>query len=52
VKSAQALDMPIHKGKMDAEFTTAMWSDAGAGVAGQQIIIKHFIEFWLHIYCS
>jgi hypothetical protein len=25
VKSAQALDMPIHQGKMDAEYTTAMW---------------------------
>jgi hypothetical protein len=23
VKSAQALDMPIHQGKMDAEYTTA-----------------------------
>jgi hypothetical protein len=46
VKSAQALDMPIHQGKMDAEYTTAMWSDAGVGVAAQQIIMKYFIDFF------
>jgi hypothetical protein len=46
VKSAQALDMPIHQGKMDAEYTTAMWSDAGVGVAGQRIIMKYFIDFF------
>ena len=44
VKSAQALDMPIHQGKMDAEYTTAMWSDAGVGVAAQRIIMKYFIS--------
>ena len=44
VKSAQALDMPIHQGKMDAEYTTAMWSDAGVGVAAQRIIMKYFID--------
>jgi hypothetical protein len=33
VKSAQALYMPFHQGKMHAEYTTAMWSDAGLGVA-------------------
>jgi hypothetical protein len=43
VKSAEALDMPIHQGKMDAVYTTAMWSDAGVGVAAQQIIMKYFI---------
>jgi hypothetical protein len=36
VKSAQALDMPIHQGKMDAVYTTAMWSDAGVGVLAQR----------------
>jgi myosin heavy subunit len=46
VKSAQALDMPIHQGKMDAEYTTAMWSDAGVGVAGQRIIMKYFLDFF------
>jgi hypothetical protein len=46
VKSAQALDMPIHQGKMDAEYTTSMWSDAGVGVAGQHIIMKYFINFF------
>jgi hypothetical protein len=45
VKSAQALDMPIHQGKMDAGYTTAMWSDAGVGVAAQQITMKYFIDF-------
>ena len=44
VKSAQALDMPIHQGKMDAEYTTAMWSDAGVGVAAQGIIMKYFLS--------
>jgi hypothetical protein len=43
VKSAQALDMPMHQGKMDAEHATAMWSDAGVGVAAQRVIMKHFI---------
>ena len=33
VKLAQTLDMPIHQGKFDAEYTTAMWGDAGVGVA-------------------
>jgi hypothetical protein len=46
VKSAQALDMPIHQGKMDAEYTTAMWSDAGVGVAAQRIVMKYFIDFF------
>ncbi len=36
--------MPIHQGKMDAEYTTAMWSDAGVGVAAQRIIMKYFIS--------
>jgi hypothetical protein len=45
VKSAQALDMPIHQGKMDAEYTTAMWSDAG-GVGAQRIIMKYFTGFF------
>jgi hypothetical protein len=42
----QAPDMPIHQGKMDAEYTTAMWSDAGVGVAAQQIVMKYFIDFF------
>jgi hypothetical protein len=46
VKLAQALDMPIHQGKMDAEYTTAMWSDAGVGVAAQQIMMKYFMDFF------
>jgi hypothetical protein len=46
VKSAQALDMPIHQGKMDAEYTTAMWSDAGVGVGAQRIIMKYFTGFF------
>jgi hypothetical protein len=46
VKSAQALDMPIHKGKMDAEHACAMWSDAGVGMAAQRIMMKHFISFF------
>ena len=46
VKPTQALDMPIHQGKMDAEYTTAMWSDAGVGVAAQRIMMKHFIDFF------
>jgi hypothetical protein len=37
VKSAQASDMPAHQGKMDAERATAMWSNAGVGVAAQLI---------------
>jgi hypothetical protein len=44
VKSAQALDMPTHQGKMDAECTAAMWSDAGVGVAAQRVIMKCFIS--------
>jgi hypothetical protein len=43
VKSAQALDVPMHQGKMDAEHATAMWSDAGVGVAAQRVIMKCFI---------
>jgi hypothetical protein len=35
----QALDMPIHQGKMHAEYTTDMWSDAGVGVEAQRIIM-------------
>jgi hypothetical protein len=46
VKSAQALDMPIHQGKMDAEYTTAMWGDAGVGVEAQHIIMKYFIDYF------
>jgi hypothetical protein len=46
VKSAQALHMPIHQGKMDAEYTAAMWSDAGVGVAAQRIIMKYFLDFF------
>ena len=46
VKSAQALDMPIHQGKMDAEYTIAMWSDAGVGVAAQRIIMKYFLSYF------
>jgi hypothetical protein len=45
VKLAQALDMPIHQGKMDAEYTAAMWGDAGVGVAAQRIMMKYFIDF-------
>jgi hypothetical protein len=48
VKSAQALDMPVHQGKMDAEHATAMWSDAGVGVAAQRIIMKCFIVHFGH----
>jgi hypothetical protein len=44
VKSAQALDMPIHQWKMDTESTTAMWSDAGVGVAAKQIMMKYSID--------
>ena len=33
VNLAQALDMPIDLGKMDAEYSTANRSDAGVGVA-------------------
>jgi hypothetical protein len=43
VKSAQALDTPIHKGEMDAWCACAMWSDAGVGVAAQQITMKWFL---------
>jgi hypothetical protein len=46
LKPAQALDMPIHQGKMDAEYTAAMWSDAGVGVAAQQIMMKYFTDFF------
>jgi hypothetical protein len=31
---------------MDAEYTTAMWSDAGVGVAAQRIMMKYFIDFF------
>jgi hypothetical protein len=44
-KLAQAPAMPIHQGKMDADYTTAMWSDAGVGVAAQRIIMKYFIDY-------
>jgi hypothetical protein len=46
VKSAQALDMPIHQRKMDAVYTTAMWSDAGAGVAAQRVVNKYSLNFF------
>jgi hypothetical protein len=46
IKSAQALDMPIHQGKMDTEYTAAMWGDAGVGVAAQRIMMKYFIDFF------
>jgi hypothetical protein len=46
VKSAQALDMPSHQGKMDTEYTTALWSDARVGVAAQQIVMKYFFDFF------
>jgi hypothetical protein len=47
VQSAQALDMPIHQaGKMGAECTTAMWSDAGVGAGAQRTIMKHFMGFF------
>jgi hypothetical protein len=36
VKSAQASHMPVHQGKMNAEHTATMWSDAGVGVATQR----------------
>jgi hypothetical protein len=51
VKSAQALDMPIHQGKMDAVYTTAMWSDAGVGVAANYHEIFQLF-FWLQVHCS
>jgi hypothetical protein len=35
-----------HQGKMDAEYTTAMWSDAGVGVGAQRIIMKYFTGFF------
>jgi hypothetical protein len=38
--------MPIHQGKMDTEYTTAMWSDAGVGVTAQRIIMKYFIDYF------
>jgi hypothetical protein len=39
--------MPIHQGEMDdAEYTTAIWSDAGVDMAAQQIIMKYFIGFF------
>jgi hypothetical protein len=46
VKSAQALDMPVHRGKMDAAHTAAMWSDAGVGVLAQRIVMKYFMSFF------
>jgi hypothetical protein len=48
VNSAQASDMRLHKGKMNAEHACAMWSDAGVDVAAQQIMMKHFISFFAH----
>jgi hypothetical protein len=52
VQSAKALDMPIHQGKMDAAHTTAMWSDAGVGVAAQRImmILPRFV--WVEVHYS
>jgi hypothetical protein len=50
VKSAQALDMPIHQGKMDAEYTAAMWSDPGVGVGAQRIIMKYFTGFFGYMF--
>jgi hypothetical protein len=49
VKSSQALDMPIHPGKMDAEYITAIWSNANVGVAAQQTMMKYFTDFVLGI---
>jgi hypothetical protein len=46
VKSAQALDMPVHRGKIDAACTAAVWSDAGVGVAAQRIVMKCFTSFF------
>jgi hypothetical protein len=46
VKSAQALDMPIHQGKMDAVFSTVMWSDAGVGVVAQRVVNKYILDFF------
>jgi hypothetical protein len=46
VKSAKSIRYAHHQGKMDTEYTTAMWSDAGVGVAGQQIIMKYFIDIF------
>jgi hypothetical protein len=46
VKSAQALDMSIHQGKMDAEYMLATWMDVSVGVAAQRIIMKYFIAFF------
>ncbi len=43
VKSAHALDMPIHQGKMDSLYTTAMRSDAGVSLAVQQTTMKYLI---------
>ena len=31
---------------MDVECTTAMWSDAGVGMAVQRVIMKHFVDFF------
>jgi hypothetical protein len=31
---------------MDAEYTAAMWGDAGVGVVAQRIIMKYFIAFF------
>jgi hypothetical protein len=42
----EALNMPIHQRKMDAEYTASMWGDAGVGVgvAAQRIMMKYFIN--------
>ena len=31
---------------MDAEYTTAMWSDAVVGVAAQRAIMKYFLSYF------
>jgi hypothetical protein len=52
VKSAQALDMSIHQSKMDAVYTTTVWSDAGVGVAAQRVVSKYFFDFLVQIYST
>ena len=37
--------MPIHKSKMDVEYTAVMWIDAGVGVVAQHIFMKYCITF-------
>lgn len=38
--------MPIHNGKMDAKYACSMWSDYGAGVAAQRIVMKYFMNIF------